>query len=171
MFIIFLDIDGVLVHCQYKVTPGTPLEDFDPVCVENLNHLAIAKKAKIVISSSWRLFHDLDWFQKKFKDSGVLVDVIDVTPEDVKMPESHRSPLSTEYDEQSSWLVEIYTPRGEQIKQWIEENNPDNFLIIDDNVDDIVPSFDKEGRAKIIHVKDGLSNKGLRWRHIEDYLK
>lgn len=165
-FVIFLDIDGVLVHWQYRVTQGYFYEDFDPACVENLNRLAASKKAKIVISSSWRLFHDFEWLQEKFKSSGVIAEVIDVTPEETNVSKDSMPRLSTEYDEQNKFMADV--SRGEQIKKWIEENNPDDFLIIDDNVDDIIPFFDKE---KIIHVKDGTTSNGLKWEHLEEHLK
>jgi len=59
--VIFLDIDGVLNHCDTRSaispTAAEPLPiPIAPECVVRLNRLIAETGAKIVISSSWRTF-------------------------------------------------------------------------------------------------------------------
>ncbi len=60
---VFLDVDGVLnnqLYYQERVESGQPKEEdypkseFDPRCIEMLNHLQEKTGCKYVISSSWR---------------------------------------------------------------------------------------------------------------------
>ncbi len=95
MYLIFLDIDGVLNHGYdpSRVQPSTEWggPDLDAgfdycveSCVNALNALIRATGAKIVISSSWRYKYTLDELRNILHDQfGVEGDIIAVTPDDV----------------------------------------------------------------------------------------
>ena len=53
MKVIFLDIDGVLVHHGFNPIPGKLMDHMDPACVEQLNKAIVATQAKVVIHSTW----------------------------------------------------------------------------------------------------------------------
>ena len=97
MFLLFLDIDGVLNHgydpARVPVQTGgwdggTPSENegFNyhvESCVISLNALTRATGAKIVISSSWREHHPFDELCDILKRFGVEGEIVGVTPSDV----------------------------------------------------------------------------------------
>jgi hypothetical protein len=153
--IVFLDIDGVLVHWKYTpdksgiITPTieNTLEEFDPQCVENLNILLFSLPApKIVISSDWRLWYSQHELEYMLKEAGVRFPVIGTTTK------------NSNYS------------RGIQIKMWLEANNHNDtdIIIIDDWIDGITELFPD---SNIIHVKNGLEEYGLKFKHIERFLQ
>jgi len=124
MNIIFLDIDGVLNTPNYSVqayamhtkTNGWfKSRDefgvlFDPVAVACLEFLAHETNSKVVVSSTWRR-SGLQVMKDMFKLRGIDVDIIDVTPI-------------------------LNTQRGEEIEQWLSENDHiTNYVILDDDTD------------------------------------
>lgn len=70
MKIIFLDFDGVLVNFE---------NDADPHCVEALNYIIERTKAKLVISSAWRLLYTMNELVHFLKFWGVKGEVIGKT--------------------------------------------------------------------------------------------
>lgn len=112
--LVFLDIDGVLN------TIGSG--DFDSDCVDNLNVLTAATSADIVVSSSWRTFHDFEDLCRVLKDAGVEAKVIDVTP----------------------YSKCVMCCRGNEIQRWLDLSvdrsvvgweAPKNYVILDDCAD------------------------------------
>lgn len=97
MRVIFLDIDGVLNNTQTvtdadapwrgpnPIADGSPpwalLIPVDPMCVARLNRLVAETGAKIVISSSWRLFSRWEDLGPALLRHGVVADVIGETPD------------------------------------------------------------------------------------------
>jgi hypothetical protein len=62
MKLIFLDIDGVMNHRNYMIRSRLHhLQEFCPVAVRNLREIVKRTNAKIVISSTWRKFKDMDF--------------------------------------------------------------------------------------------------------------
>lgn len=59
MKVVFLDVDGVLISEQSMKKLGCA-DRPDPACVERLNRITDATGAKIVVSSTWRFFSDID---------------------------------------------------------------------------------------------------------------
>jgi len=124
MKVIFLDIDGVL-----NVIPQGH-DDYGGIFhtefVDNLKYIIDKTKAKIVISSSWKS-NGLDVLQKMWEDRKLPGEVIDITPNVV--------------DVVNRGTCEYYdlVDRGYEIQQWIDDNNPDNYCIIDDD-NDMLPS-------------------------------
>lgn len=115
-FIIFLDIDGVLVsydNLLLRDDNGDHL--FRSNSVEALNMLVAYYEAKIVISSTWRNkrhLHNLEAFQKLFNQRGIEAEVIGTTP----------------------CLKGI---RGDEINAWLTENPTKRYIILDDETSDI----------------------------------
>ncbi|MDX1285926.1 MAG: HAD domain-containing protein [Draconibacterium sp.] len=113
MKIIFLDIDGVLNHEQFyinrqeqifagKWSITRPFSEIDPKCVNLLSEFCRKNDIKVVISSTWRASRDAEAFNEMF---------------------------SNEFFEQPAFEVISTTPhlprwsvRGNEIRQWIEEN-------------------------------------------------
>lgn len=129
--VVFLDIDGVLN------TPQNAIERFDkwkdgidktrdefgqlfcPKAVSNLEYLCHTANAKVVVSSTWRR-SGLAKIQAMFQMRDIKVDVIDITPDLSRMGEN------------GLWMAAI---RGEEIAEWLRNNDVDNYVILDDDKD------------------------------------
>jgi hypothetical protein len=121
MNIIFLDIDGVLrTHksdLEWIEKVGLPIPEkqyrnFSTKSVSNINFIHSFIRCKIVITSNWKLYHTLDELKQIFREQGIQPEVIDVTG--------------------------ISTSRGEEISDWLSVNDVDNWVVIDDQVKDLV---------------------------------
>lgn len=105
--IIFLDIDGVLnLIPQGRDEFGAC---FHPHLVENFKRVIEATGAEIVISSTWRM-NGLQELQRMWEMRDLPGKVIDVTPV-------------------------FNTDRGEEIAEWLRQNQVSNYCIIDDDSD------------------------------------
>ncbi|QNF34442.1 hypothetical protein HUW51_17555 [Adhaeribacter swui] len=117
MKVIFLDIDGVLnpayhmhaLHFHQKY--GGVAEDaygylFCPHTLEHLAYIVEHTHAKLVISSTWRK-KGLTFMQDLWHHRGLPGEVVDITPV-------------------------IDNIRGEEIAAWLQPNEVENFIIIDD---------------------------------------
>ncbi|NHZ85707.1 MAG: hypothetical protein GWP19_07485 [Planctomycetia bacterium] len=121
MKVIFLDIDGVLVtrnsiKYQYLNFPDDADIQFGKKAVKNLNKLIRFTKARIVISSTWRLFHSLEELQNIFKKQDIKGEIISTTSVEKA-------------------TIEEDIPRGQKIADWLEQH-PEikQYVIIDDDV-------------------------------------
>ncbi|MEM6807134.1 MAG: HAD domain-containing protein, partial [Bacteroidota bacterium] len=111
--------------------------DFCPDAIANLNRITEESGARIVISSYWRSFFALDALKVIFQEYGIEGEVIDTIP------------MGEEYG--------IRPDRGTLIKQWLMENEePDRFVIIDDNDSGISRLFPKEFIR--VEEEEGLAN-------------
>lgn len=107
MNIIFTDIDGVLnPHWRKKWSKS---------CIEIYNKLCNEYNLKPVITSTWRIAHDVNKLQNIFDEQGITIKIYDYTP-----------------------LID-QADRGIEIKKWLENNAYDNYVVIDDRVFDITP--------------------------------
>jgi hypothetical protein len=100
--LIFLDCDGVI-----NKSGSDPIDDG---LMDNLSRIVEETGAKIVISSTWRLYQDFhNGIRLALQERGI--DVVGATPEI--------------HDAQ----------RHEEISQWLEATNPSEFkyAVIDDN--------------------------------------
>jgi hypothetical protein len=144
--VLFLDIDGVLnSHRLFKKikedgipTPEeqsladelhplyggfchidvirTGIRHIDPSAVKLLNEILEASKAKVVVSSTWRLGNPLECIDKMLKFHGFTGELIGMT---------------------EAWLDrDKYPQRGNEIQEWLDRH-PDvgSFVIIDDDSD------------------------------------
>ena len=121
--IIFLDIDGVLNHHGYFRTAKDKNErdPIDPENVKALNKIIENTGAKVVISSTWRMFYDHKAIQRLLDAKGFEGEVIGETPD-----------IYTEY--------KFNAPRGCEIDLWIKNNMESpysyrRYVIIDDDSD------------------------------------
>jgi hypothetical protein len=132
--IIFLDIDGVLrthksdLEWSNKLT--TPIFKgvdrlFDKTLVDNLNEVIYLTGAKIVITSNWRIYLSLEELQRIFKERGVIGEVIGKTGLG-HLKGGSPIPIGN---------------RGLEIQDWLDRNPVRKFIIIDDQVSDIINIF------------------------------
>jgi len=113
MKVIFLDIDGVMVTWHSKVSDKHENMAFDDNAVENLKHIIEHTGAKIILSSTWRVGRTLRYTKHKiFSHYGLDEYLIDQTPF-------------------NGFEVE----RGTEIREWLQNNDVDSFVIIDDDGD------------------------------------
>ncbi|MDZ4758784.1 MAG: HAD domain-containing protein [Bacteroidota bacterium] len=127
MKVIFLDIDGVLNSMDHldslmKIKPyKKKLEQFDEIthekfgekfdfrCCNWLEYIIGATKAKIVISSSWKEI-GIVGLKEMWIKRALPGEILDITKE-------------------------LKSSRGQEIDNWVIENNPSSYVIIDDTAD------------------------------------
>lgn len=90
---------------------------FSKSAVDNLNEVIILTKAKIVVTSTWRINLSVEELNKIFKERGVIGEVIDKTSIN-------------------------FGGRGLEIKEWLDNNSVTNYVVLDDQVKDIVDEVD-----------------------------
>lgn len=73
---------------------------------------------KPVITSTWRINHTKEQLQKIFDEQGIEVEIYDYTP--------HLDQID----------------RGLEIREWLNSNKVDNYVVIDDIVHNITPHVD-----------------------------
>jgi hypothetical protein len=122
---IFLDIDGVICvypgsHHDYRINPNHNVSAF---ACKNLKAILDATGAKIVISSSWRLFPEyLSDLVKQLKKHGINRDLI------VGITDNLSSTPGVKNHHHLRWL---------EISDYIEKHNITKYVIIDDfNLDE-----------------------------------
>ena len=152
--ILFLDIDGVLNSSQHMGLRSecALCEDlcwFDPKAVARLNTITDRTKAKIVVSSSWRVGRTVNDLREILEGHGVTGAVIGATPKTFMTRDD------TELLGKSTWSV-----RGEEIAWWLKSvpTSVRSFAIVDDDSD----MADVAHR----HVKTTWTN-GLLDEHVE----
>ena len=133
---IFLDIDGVLrTHnsdLEWSRLLGVPIplsvyeRRFDRKIVSYINEIVGYTRAKIVVTSTWRVKHSLEELKQIFRDNGIA-DVVGKT--------------------------DIGLNRGEEIEQYISDNEIENYVVIDDQVNDILKHIPKERVIKVDPIK------------------
>jgi len=132
MNIIFLDIDGVLrtdkSDRQWSESTKQPIPKsvfdrlFSTSSISTLNEIIYYTKAKIVITSTWRTKHTLDELREIFKIRGFRGEIIDKT--------------------------EFIGNRGEEIQEWLDTHRVNKYVVIDDNIKDIVPHVNSKRVVK-----------------------
>ena len=148
MKVIFLDIDGVLnsdasLMVDYRVEGDLIL---------NLKYLVDKTDAKIILSSSWRLY---------FKPLRKLMDKLDkvnlhisgMTQDSVSLDwikeQGYEHSLKyvddvVQYDGFETTRVKVSHDRGAEILKWLSEHDVESFVILDDEGIDIKSYFSKE---------------------------
>lgn len=126
--IIFLDFDGVI--CNPRACLATRQSGMysylDPIACLLIKRLCEDNNAKLVISSAWRIGHDLDYIQS------VLNAACPSLGEYVWNNQTWWKTPCHLYDS-----VHANTSRGMEIKNWIDNHTDEigYFAIIDDNSD------------------------------------
>lgn len=112
---------------------------FNPKSVSNINLLISYTRAKIVVSSTWRTQFTLQQLKDIFRSNGIDGEVIDKTS--------------------------IGLTRGEEIQEWIDYHGVESYIVIDDQVKDILPYVDNNKVIKCNHSigfeDDELLDKAL----------
>lgn len=119
MNVIFLDIDGVLhswLEFNKRDLDGQP--KFKKEAIESLNKIIKEIDGKIVISSTWRKTRSIEDFQNLFDSRGIEGEVVGLTEE-------------------------LDTGRGNEIKKWVDDNDVEFFVAIDDDSRSIEEVFEK----------------------------
>ena len=120
-------------------------EKWDKTSIENLNKFIEISGGRLVITSTWRANPMID-LEQIFKSQGIIGDIISSTPI-------------------------LSEDRGLEINEWLNKHPSysDNYLIIDDKVNDILPYHPW---AKIIQTsfKSGISDHKLV-ECLEKYMK
>jgi hypothetical protein len=80
-----------------------------------------------VETSTWRVKHSLEELKKIFRDNGISTEIVGTTG--------------------------IGIDRGEEIEQYISENEIENYVVIDDQVNDILKCIPKERVIKVDSIK------------------
>lgn len=171
--IIFLDIDGVLVHKDYE---DIETENIDPNKIKILKQIIDQTQAKIVLTSSWK--GELEFksndkktppyfiLEKMLKDQNI--EIFDITPNikpQLSIPYEKLKYLSPE--DIKKVTIDPYTTRGGEIHKWIEINQePLSFVIIDDETS----GFEYFGYDKNL-IKTDYYDNGLKEEHIEKAVK
>ena len=165
MKIIFLDVDGVLNTTNtfikrkiIKQKTGYYILEIDDFRLQYLKEIVDKSNSKIVLTSTWRmnfkkennkiipLTNKAKELQNKFKEYGI--DIYDIT------------------------ILDKNRNREKEIKEWLNNNNVENFVILDDDNKDLQSFIDKE----LIHIKNNPKdlneqNNGLCIEHIEKALQ
>ena len=126
MKIIFLDIDGVL---NYETCWGRPENEntqdvWDEDCVSELNRIVEETGAKIVVSSTWRLYDDA---------YAIIIEKMGIKEGSIIGKTKDYLPI----------IKAGGTCRGDEIQDWLDTTNDviENFVILDDDDDmgELVP--------------------------------
>lgn len=136
--IIFLDIDGVVntehhLRWQKRQTGTMKNRNWSPVACRHIMLLCEQFDARIVISSTWRIDHEMHVLRS-------ILDRNDINPELL----IGATPILVHEAKAGSFC------RGDEIKRWLEENAYRNYVIIDD----LLPSeFLEEQHSNLVTVK------------------
>ena len=127
MKVIFLDFDGVLNSRHFVSHEGGTFRDrLDPKAILRLNR--IVRKVpgvKVVISSTWRLLHTLEWLQKFLKEQGFEGEVIDATP---------RAGMDYGTTAETGLKYAMANGRGEEILAWLKDHpSVKTYIALDDD--------------------------------------
>jgi hypothetical protein len=106
---IFTDIDGVL-NTISKTNSG---RSFCPLSAAFYDELCQEFNLKPVITSTWRTKLSIKELQRVFLYEGITTDIYDFTP------------------------IITSEGRGGEIENWLQNNQYDNYIILDDNTRDI----------------------------------
>ena len=129
-----MDIDGVLrTHksdLDWSNKLATPIFKgvdrlFDKTLVDNLNEVIFLTGAQIVITSNWRIYLSLEELQRIFKERGVIGEIIGKTGLG-HLKSGSPIPIGN---------------RGLEISDWLDRNPVRKYVIIDDQVSDIINVF------------------------------
>jgi hypothetical protein len=113
--VVFLDIDGVLNTHQFRVRVNH-WQVMDPVNVINLRRVIERTRAVLVISSTWRFLGN-NWeetIRRVFSEAGWN-----------NPPIIGRTP--------------VLERRGREIATWLDEHEVLDFIIVDDDIFDMLP--------------------------------
>ena len=125
---IFLDIDGVLATDREFMMNRNKFMQKNPwarelrvpygwnkECVTIFNEILEATDATIVLSSDWRMHWELEDLNKIFIGNGVI-----------------KSPEFVTHQYKRKMSSDLEDDRSYQIKEWVNHNKPEKWVVIDD---------------------------------------
>jgi len=128
--IVILDLDGVLITTppwKRDARHEDGYSDFNPICVNKLNEILEETGYDIVLSSTRRIWVDIDQMNLYFENRGILKSIISYIP-----------------------LYDVVS-RKEEIELFLTEYEPNNYIIIDD--DKSLSDLSEEIKSKWIQTE------------------
>ena len=161
--VIFLDIDGVL-NSSRTLYESISLEDD---LILNLKEIVNKTKAKIILSSSWRLSTEavatlidkLDKFGLAI--SGMTYDGVDLDWLEKYEFDATKKYLDTKFDYDENRQIKITHDRGAEIFKWLHDHDDCAYVILDDDIEDIKPYFNESVIVKTSY-KTGLTKEDVK---------
>jgi hypothetical protein len=119
MKVVFLDFDGVLNRLS-DIAFGAGESAFNVDAIKRLNDIVHEAKAKVVVSSSWRVNYSLDELRKLLAEVGFRGEIIGCTP--------------IYSNEEAHSLPDIGLIRCREIQAWIDKHPEPltSFVVLDD---------------------------------------
>ena len=161
--VIFLDVDGVL-NSDRTLYEDISLEDD---LILNLKEIVDKTKAKIILSSSWRLSTEaiaklmdkLDKFGLAI--SGMTCDGVDLDWLEKYKFDTTKKYLDTKFDYDENKQIKITHDRGAEIFKWLHDHDDCAYVILDDEIEDIKPYFNESAIVKTSY-KTGLTKEDVK---------
>ena len=161
--VIFLDVDGVL-NSDRTLYEDISLEDN---LILNLKEIVNKTKAKIILSSSWRLSTEavatlmdkLDKFGLAI--SGMTCDGVDLDWLEKYEFDTTKKYLDTKFDYDENKQIKITHDRGAEIFKWLYDHDDCAYVILDDEIEDIKPYFSESVIVKTSY-KIGLTKEDVK---------
>ena len=161
--VIFLDIDGVL-NSNRTLYEDISLEDD---LILNLKEIVNKTKAKIILSSSWRLSTEavatlmdkLDKFGLVI--SGMTCDGVDLDWLEKYEFDATKKYLDTKFDYAENRQIKITHDRGAEIFKWLHYQDDCTYVILDDEIEDIKLYFNELVIVKTSY-KTGLTKEDVK---------
>lgn len=143
--LIYLDIDGVMVPANSWKRPEFLADGFamfSDKAIRALKKIITKTDAAIVLTTSHKANYSIDEWLNIFKHRGILLDGIEVLPENIR-----------------------HLNRKDELLSWLLFNKQDNFIIIDDDksLNDL-PQFLKEkwiAPTAAIGLTDELADEAI----------
>lgn len=114
MKIIFLDVDGVLNHERTLDRAPGGFTGIDPVNLERFQRLLRETDARIVVSSTWRMFPELMAYLKQ------------------RLATDRWAGETPRLEILSTESLFVSPPRRDEIQAWLDQNPTERFVILDD---------------------------------------
>ena len=133
----------------------------------NLKEIVNKTKAKIILSSSWRLSTEavatlidkLDKFGLAI--SGMTYDGVDLDWLEKYEFDVTKKYLDTKFDYDENRQIKITHDRGAEIFKWLHDHDDCAYVILDDEIEDIKPYFSESVIVKTSY-KTGLTKEDVK---------
>ena len=167
MKVLFLDHNGVIcLRAQWGMRLNKKSikrgEVFDPFCtkaIKTLNKIIEETDCEIVISSDWRLYKDLNYMQKLYKDRGIIKSPISYT-EVFDIDDNDIFESTREYKDSNQMMARV---REKEIKAWLASNSyVTSWVAVDD-----LPLKKLERFVHTTKIDEGIKQTGIKEKIIE----
>ena len=161
--VIFLDVDGVL-NSDRTLYEDISLEDD---LILNLKEIVDKTKAKIILSSSWRLSTEaVATLMDKLDKFGLVISGMTCDGVDLDLLEKYefdatKKYLDTKFDYDENKQIKITYDRGAEIFKWLCYHDDCTYVVLDDEIEDIKPYFNESVIVKTSY-KTGLTKEDVK---------